>query len=267
MTPFGKRVAGKVRSVRKLLIPFYGNTMATHQKSDSVVDAVTELDLRVEDFLAEQLKLLDPKIDFVGEERGGNREAERFWLVDPIDGTAHFIRGMPFCTTMLALISENQVVLGAIYDFVNDRLYFAERGEGSTVNGEQIRVNNRSLHESYIAWETHVDRGDNLKKFLGLRDRSILFKLVCSGYEYMMVASGKLDGRICFDPYGKDYDFAPGSLLVAEAGGRVANIGVPYYDFRNLDFIAANQKVFKELTEGAEALFPLRNSTSTEIPQ
>ena len=63
-----------------------------------------------------------------------------------------------------------------------------------------------------------------------------------------------------WDPldYGKDYDFAPGSLLVSEAGGVVANIGKTTYDYRNLNFIASNRPVFTALTEGAGALFPIQ---------
>ena len=84
-----------------------------------------------------------------------------------------------------------------------------------------------------------------------------MFKAGSSGFEFAMVASGKLDGRLCFDSYGKDYDFAPGSLLVEEAGGVVANIGSREYDYRNGNFIAANPLVFKQLTEGPDAIFPI----------
>lgn len=63
-----------------------------------------------------------------------------------------------------------------------------------------------------------------------------------------MVAAGKVDGRVTFEPYGNDYDFAPGSLLVEEAGGVVRNLGSDTYDYRNTDFIAANPIIYKELT-------------------
>ena len=82
-------------------------------------------------------------------------------------------------------------------------------------------------------------------------------KFMCAGHEFAMVASGKLEGRIMYDPYGFDYDFAPGSLLVSEAGGVVTNIGSDKYDYRNLNSIAANPKLHQALTEGEGALFPL----------
>jgi fructose-1,6-bisphosphatase/inositol monophosphatase family enzyme len=72
-----------------------------------------------------------------------------------------------------------------------------------------------------------------------------------------MVASGKLDGRIMLDPYGKDYDLLPGALLVAEAGGVVANIGSSNYDYKNFNFIAANPAVYHDLTDGNDVIFPL----------
>ena len=81
--------------------------------------------------------------------------------------------------------------------------------------------------------------------------------MISAGFEYAMVASGKLDARISLDPYGKIWDFAPGSLLVAEAGGVVANIGSKGYDYRNFNFIAANPVIYKELTEGKNPLFPI----------
>ena len=80
-----------------------------------------------------------------------------------------------------------------------------------------------------MGWETHIEKEENLRIHLDLMSKSTFFK----------------------------YDFAPGSLLVSEAGGVVANIGSTSYDYTNLNFIAANPIVYKGLTEGSEALFPL----------
>lgn len=245
-----------VRGVRDMLLPHYYGEVAFTRKSDQAHDLVTELDVAVENYLRAKLEEIYPDVTFVGEETGGDREAPRKWLCDPIDGTTHFIRGNPFCTTMLALIEDGQVNMSFIYDFVVDVLYHAVRGGGAYRNGEPIHVSNRPLKGSYMGWETHINKPENLKTHLALASKSSFFKSICAGMEFAMVAMGKLDGRICFDPYGKDYDFAPGSLFVSEAGGIVANIGSSNYDYTNLNFIAANPIVYKELTEGPEALFP-----------
>jgi fructose-1,6-bisphosphatase/inositol monophosphatase family enzyme len=61
------------------------------------------------------------------------------------------------------------------------------------------------------------------------------------------VASGKLEARICFDGFGEDWDFAPGALLVKEAGGIVRNIGSDSYDYRNHNYIAGSKAVYEDL--------------------
>lgn len=251
------RIAPLLRHVREIVLPYYGQVPTWRHKTASAADVVTDLDLRVETFLAEALRQAYPSIAFVGEETGGDRTAERFWLVDPIDGTGHFLRGLPFCTTMLALIEHHEVVFAAIYAFVSDQLYLAEKGRGATLNGVPIRVSTRPLQQAYLAWEMRLETAANQRLFQALAQRCSVVHTISAGFEYAMIAAGKFDGRVCVEPYGHDYDFAPGALLVAEAGGRVANVGVQTYNYRNLDFLAANPCVFDALTRGPEALFPL----------
>jgi len=158
---------------------------------------------------------------------------------------------------MLALIEDGQVTFSVIYDFINDVCYHATRGKGAFRENERIHVSDRPLESAYLGWESHLDKPENLESFLKLREKVILFKTISAGYEYVLVATGKIEGRVNFDPHGKDYDFAPGSLLVSEAGGVVANLGSTTYNFRNTDLIAANPKVFEKLTSGPEAIFPI----------
>jgi fructose-1,6-bisphosphatase/inositol monophosphatase family enzyme len=136
-------------------------------------------------------------------------------------------------------------------------MYSAERGHGAFCDSDRIHVSNRSLRQSYTTWGTHLDKEENLKIFEKLIRKTVIFKSVCTGWESAMIASGKLDAKITFDPHGSDYDYAPGSLLISEAGGIVANLGVKTYDFNNLNFIAANPIIYKELTSGPDALFPI----------
>jgi len=240
-----------------MLLPHYGNAVVTNQKSDVAADVVTELDQKIEEYLREELKKIEPGASFVGEETGGDRNAERFWLVDPIDGTAHFVRGMPFCTTMVALIDRGQVVFGVIYDFVNDVMYAAEKGKGTTINGVSTHVSERPLRKAYLGWESKFETEEDRDKFFALKKLCVPFSAMCVGYDLAMVAAGRLEGRVTFNGYGKDYDYAPGSLIVAEAGGHVANIGSTTYDYRNTNFITANPVIFEELTQGSDAIFPL----------
>lgn len=243
-----------VRSVREMLLPFYGNCNFK-DKEGRENDVVTELDVSVEDFLRDRFIKLDSSYSFVGEENDGDRTANRFWLCDPIDGTAHFIRGLPFCTTMLALIEDGQVIASVIYDFVNDNMYYACMGEGAFCDGKPLFVSERPLQKAYLSWEVQYKKIENEKIVLDLLRCASTFKSLNAGFEFAMVASGKLDGRICVNPYGKDYDYAPGTFLVQEAGGIVTNIGSDKYDYRDLNFIASNKNVHSNLTQGIDSLF------------
>lgn len=254
---YSQTILPVIRRVREMLMPHFGNAQFEHKQSGKRFELVTRLDGEVERFLKKEFANAYPDIAFVGEESGGERSAKQFWLVDPIDGTTPFVRGLPFCTTMVALIENEEVVFSAIYDFVNDIMYSAEKGHGAFANDTNIHISEHPLKGACLVWQTHLDQEKNLRWFLRLRKESVLWHFGPSGFEFSLIASGKLDGMVCASPHGKDYDFAPGSLLVKEAGGVVANIGTRDYDYHNGNFIAANPVVFKELTEGPGAIFPI----------
>ncbi len=248
-----------LRGLRPRLMENWGKSPVVNNKGGGAADVVTALDIEVEKTTREALAKIYPDITFVGEENGGDRSAARFWIMDPIDGTAHYVRGLPFCTSMIALIEDGRVNFAAIYDFVGDNVYWAERGAGAFCNDTRLHVSDRDLGSAYFAWETHIEKPDNYERLMKFRHNQIvLLKTVTAGWEFAMVAAGKIEGRICFDPHGQDYDYAPGTLLVEEAGGVVANLGATTYDYRNLDFIASNPIIYKKLTSGPNALFPIQ---------
>lgn len=238
-----------VQKTRDITLPSFGVADIIEKKSVHPSDILTELDGKVEKFLREELAKIYPDISFVGEEEGGDRSAKRFWLCDPIDGTGHYMRGLPFCTTMLALIEDGVVNFSVVYDFVNDKMYWAERGKGAYCNYEPMHVSDRTLSDGYICEELRLSNYKTNSLFTILEGKAGYFHSINAGWEFAMIAMGKLEARVCFDPWGKDYDFAPGSLLVSEAGGKVTNIGSESYDYSNRDFIAANPKVHAELVE------------------
>ena len=116
-----------IQEVGDPLTKYFGNIEVTNNKSGRAVDVVTRLDRETENLLAEKLNKYDPTIGFCGEEFGQRQKSEKFWLVDPIDGTAHFVRGIPFCTSMIALVDRGEVVLSVIYNFVTKELFEAEK--------------------------------------------------------------------------------------------------------------------------------------------
>jgi fructose-1,6-bisphosphatase/inositol monophosphatase family enzyme len=216
--------------------------IAHSQKPGSASDVVTKLDIETEERLSEVLQRFDPGVTVCGEELGGERKGT-FWLIDPIDGTGHFVRGIALCTTMVALVEDDQPVVALIYDFIRDRMYEAVTGHGATVNGEPLHVSDRDMAASYLSVEIDASKGNNMDKFRALQARTVLFNSLNAGWEYAMIAEGRLEGRLCLDPFGNDYDYAPGALLVTEAGGKVTNIGSDSYRVSNTNVIAANPAV------------------------
>ncbi len=246
-----------MRKTREITLPSWGNVEVLNQKNTSAASAVTEIDEKVEKYLATEFLKIMPEVSYVGEEFGGDRTAKKFWLVDPVDATGCYIHGLPYCTTMVSLIEDNRVVFGAIYDFINDIMYHAILGHGAFANNATIQVSEREAGQAYLCYETKTEKPENIKKYVTVSDHYPLLIHVSAGYEYILVATGKLDGRIAHDPYGTDYDFAPGTLLVSEAGGVVTNIGSNSYSYSTPSHIAANKSVHSALTEGEKALFPI----------
>ena len=245
-----------VRSTREISFPFWGNITSTTKESNER-NIVTEIDTKVEMFLQESFYEIDPNTSFVGEETGGDKTAGRFWLVDPIDGTQHYVRGLPFCTTMVSLIESGQVTFSAIYDFVNDVLYHAEIGNGAYADEEKISVSNRSAAAAFICYESNWNTGDSLEKHREVRKKIQTLQFSCSGYEHILVATGKIEGRVGYHPYAQDHDIAPGSLLIKEAGGIVTNIGSETFDYQNTNYIATNKAVYDSLVYDTDAAFPI----------
>lgn len=255
-----KEILNAVRATRKISLPAWGNIEVKEYKSTSSHDAVTEIDTQIESYLCEKFALIDPTINFVGEEYGGDRTSSKYWIVDPIDGTGLFVRGLVGCSTMGALVENGIVVFSFIYDFVHDVMYHAIRTQGAFKDGEPIHVSDRTLMRSYMGYESDLrkeGKKEKLDQCLGQFNR---IQYMSAGYEYALVAEGKIDGRVVYGAFGNDYDFAPGTLLVKEAGGVVTNIGHTDYALSMADHIAANPIVHAELTQREDSLFPSKDA-------
>jgi len=251
-----KFVLELITKAGKNLKPYFGKIKGQGYKGGNAADIVTSLDIEMEELLASSLKKHYPLIGFKGEESGLREKAEMFWLADPIDGTGYFTRGIPGCTIMIALIDSKEIVFSVIYDFINDNLYYAQKGQGAYCNNQKIHVSNLAPEEGYLYLECDINES-TLPKFESLRRLSmVLSSGYPPGFEYAMVASGKIEGRINFKPLGCDFDYAAGIFLVKEAGGIVTNIGSDKFNYTNLNSIASNEKVYKALTKGKNPIFP-----------
>ena len=244
-----KRIRTLLYELRPQLLEAHG---AIEHKLKDDTSVVTEMDLMVETRLKHALAELDPSIGFSGEETGTDYDQKTFWLVDPIDGTEPFIRGLPFSTNMIVLIDNGAPVMSVIYNFTLDEYYLAIKDKGATCNGHAIHVSQRPLERSFVVCGSGL-----VKKGLGdvqlrlQRKTRALTQVNASGFEMASIAHGAYDARIAWNSVAKPWDLAPGALLIQEAGGRVGNI-MPKsdgYNFLQTNVLAANPVIFDDLMD------------------
>lgn len=239
-------IESELRALRGAIVSKSGSIH--HTKKLNPYDLLTELDVAIEDKITSKLHSLTPNVPIVGEERGGDRSAKRHWLVDPIDGTIHFVRGNPFYCFMIALIVDGVPFASMIYNFATGDSFRAIKNGGAYMNGSTLRVSSRPVREAVVHTEVNLHSDENLVLQKLLSEQFRLVSLFCPGYEFSMIASGRAEGRICIDPFGKDFDFAPGALLVQEAGGVAKNLSGD--DYRTSDsniIVASSMEIYEAL--------------------
>jgi myo-inositol-1(or 4)-monophosphatase len=194
---------------------------------DGATDVVTEADRHAEEALAAVLRSERPEDGVVGEEGAAVAGGDRRWLLDPVDGTLNYATGLPAWCAAVALLDGDEAVASAVYDPVADELYSAARGDGATLNGARLRVGAApALDEALLA--TFVDvRRREAELVAGtealLRRVGALRAVGCGSLELAWVAARRLHAWAQADV--EPWDWHPGALLVAEAGGVVRRQG------------------------------------------
>ncbi len=240
-----------LQDLRPQLLKAHG--MIEHElKDDKTV--VTKMDMLVETTLRDKLAELDPGIAFCGEETGSDYSHETYWLVDPIDATESFVRGMPYCTNMIALIHQHKPIMSVIYNFFLDEYYLAVAGQGATKNGHPIHVSDRSLDRSFVIVSINANRHPSAAGLMdAIKDKAgNILRMAGAGYEFAAVATGAAEARVAYYGTGYPHDFAAGMLLVQEAGGKIGNIGQENYDLYAPHPIVTNGVIYDELKQFIE---------------
>ncbi|MGR3793728.1 inositol monophosphatase family protein [Vannielia sp. SX4] len=187
-------------------------------------DFLTETDAAVEAHLKSRLADALPGDDFLGEETGGTVTGRSVWVVDPIDGTANFARGIPHFCISVAYVRNGITEIGAIYAPATDELWFARRGMGATCNGEAIHVaDTRSFSAACLelGWNNRRAQQDYLSTLNRLLDHGANVRRSASGaLGLAYVADGRSDGYA--ELHMNAWDCLAGLLLVEEAGGRIS---------------------------------------------
>lgn len=191
-------------------------------------DYASEIDRACEATIRTELKRRYPEHAVVGEEDGKSGDSDHVWLIDPIDGTSNYLRGIPHYAISIALVIKGRVEHGVVYDPVRDELFAASRGEGTTLNNRRVRVSGRKTLSGAVLGAAFPFRQRRLMPPY-LEMFNALFEEVedvrragAASLDLAYVACGRLDGY--WELALKPWDVAAGALLVQEAGGVVMDI-------------------------------------------
>ncbi|MEO8315400.1 MAG: inositol monophosphatase family protein [Pseudomonadota bacterium] len=230
------------RAADAVIAPLFRSNIAVEIKSDR--SPVTEADRRAEAAIRAVLSRHFPDYGFYGEETGQHAmQAENVWLVDPLDGTKSFVRDTPFFSTQIALMRRGELVLGVSSACIYGELAWAERSGGAWLNGQRMKVSDKSLPEAILST-------GNLKSLAARPQWQQLGALLqkvnrVRGYgdfvHYHLLARGALDVVIESDV--NILDIAALSVIVAEAGGTFTDLSGQPVGLTTTSVLASNGRL------------------------
>jgi myo-inositol-1(or 4)-monophosphatase len=185
---------------------------------------VTTADFEADHILKELLHGSFPHYGWLSEETADNPQRldrERVWIVDPLDGTKEFIKGIPEFVVAIALAQHGVPILGVTYNPIRDELFACARGTGVTLNDKPVQVTNRATLANAIvlASRSETSRGE-WKTYEG---QIKIDPIGSVAYKLALVAAGRADATFTLTPKS-EWDVASGIALITEAGGRVTEL-------------------------------------------
>lgn len=226
-------------------------------------DIVTKADQETSDFLLSRIKEKYPEHGIISEEEDEtiNPDAEYVWVIDPIDGTRNFANHIAVWCTMIGITKNNKPYMGAIYDAMNDELFFAEVGKGAYLNGKKIKVNKcDDIEHFYLSFSAGQLRNDSpynpdidmMKRYfkfhnnlMGETGHWVTNYSTCLSLAHVCV--GRMDAFI--NNSGLYHDYLAGSIIAREAGALVTNADGEDWEKGRHDIVIANPKLHKKILE------------------
>jgi len=243
------------RKAAKTLIRDFGEIEKLQVSLKGPGDFVTASDKKVEKILIEELQKARPNYSILSEEIGEINNDESFrWIIDPIDGTSNFLHGIPHFAISIGLEHEKEIICGIVYDPIKDEMFTAEKGNGSYINNQRMRVSSRSDLKDCIIFsggprydsENRELTFKEYKKF-SLKVGIPIRKFGSGSLDMAYVAAGRCDGF-----WSRDlnyWDIAAGIILVREAGGYVTDFNGENKYNQNKTLLAGNSKINREMIE------------------
>ena len=219
-TAFAERL---VRAGAETAMPFFRSGLSYKQKSGPH-DLVTAADIAAQEVMRQLIECEYPSDGITGEE-DLDTEGQRRWLIDPIDGTLAFARGLSGWSIAACLMEADKVLVSVVFDPLGEELYAASADTSAVLNGIPVQSSQSTLESGVIrVWQDRslhsvpgfTDSMQNLSKAA-----AAVLTTTSGSLALAHVAAGRLDGWAEYYPAGKDksWDWNPGSLIVRAAGG------------------------------------------------
>ena len=245
------------RKASKHIIRDFGEIEKLQTSVKGPGDFVTMTDKKVEEILIEELRKARPKYSVLSEEIGEikNDDNEDFkWIIDPIDGTSNFLHGIPHFAISLALENKKEIICGIVFDPIKNELFSAEKGNGSYLNNQRMRVSARKkLKDCLIVTggprQNHQNKEVCMEEYKKFSSKVLIpiRKMGSASLDMAYVAAGRCDG---FWQRNLNYwDVAAGILLVREAGGYVTDFFGKDKYIENKSILAANSRINEAMIE------------------
>ncbi|MBC8173428.1 MAG: inositol monophosphatase [Chitinophagales bacterium] len=223
-------------------------------ESKGVRDFVTVVDKNAEKQLGAALANLLPEAGFITEEKVVEQSDKKLkWIIDPLDGTMNYIHGIPIYSISVALMEENEIIIGIVYEINNDEIFYTWKDAPSYMNKKQIDVSGCAVMENALIVTgfpyTRTGRVEGITKTLSYfleRCRDIR-RLGSAAVDLCYVASGRIDAY--YEGYLNIWDIAAGIIIVKNAGGTTTNFtGEENYNKGNI--VAANRIMHPQILKG-----------------
>jgi myo-inositol-1(or 4)-monophosphatase len=229
---------------------FNGEFVITNK--EGINNPVTEADHASEKAIIEIIRQEHPDHFLLTEESGEIKmDSEYKWIIDPIDGTINFSRGIPICCVSIGLEKAGEMIMGAVYNPLMNEIFFAEKGFGAWLNDKRIVVSKTdSVLKSCLVTGfpyTYLDTENGpLQVFEKLIRKGIpVRRLGSAAIDLCWVAAGRFDGF--YEHKLQAWDSAAGFLMVEEAGGTVTDFKGDHYSPYQPHLVATNGKIHNEL--------------------
>lgn len=218
-------------------------------------DYVTEIDRAAEQTIVQALQKAYPSHAILGEEGsnilGSGEGADYQWIIDPLDGTTNFIRGVPHFAVSIACKYRGRLEHAVVLDPIRQEEFTASRGRGAALNGRRLRVSARKSLEGALlgtGFPFRDEQMDDIDNYLGMFRSLVgqtagLRRAGAASLDLAYVAAGRYDA---FWEFGlSEWDMAAGALLIQEAGGLVSDFNGGHDFLEKGQIVAGNTKCFK----------------------